>query len=189
MSSELAPDGLARVQEFVNSVELPDGPDQLGDPETAAIWLGSQGIEAGTLQERDVSRLRETREALRNLLEAHSGNNVDERVTVRLRELFKSATLLPVVSASGASLAPMRPHGADGYLAAISSDIVEATFKGTWDRLKVCAADTCRWAFYDRSKNARGHWCSMRVCGTRHKAREYRARLKARPESESAAGS
>lgn len=49
----------------------------------------------------------------------------------------------------------------------------------TWPRLKACREDTCRWAFYDHSKNRSGHWCSMEVCGARHKARQYRARHKA----------
>jgi predicted RNA-binding Zn ribbon-like protein len=35
------------------------------------------------------------------------------------------------------------------------------------------------WAFYDRSKNRSGHWCSMRVCGNRAKARQFRERRRA----------
>jgi predicted RNA-binding Zn ribbon-like protein len=58
----------------------------------------------------------------------------------------------------------------------LSSAIVEATIAGTWERLKVCRDDECRWAFYDHSKNARGAWCTMRVCGNRAKARAYRER-------------
>ena len=58
----------------------------------------------------------------------------------------------------------------------ISTAIVEATLMGTWERLKICSSDTCRWAFYDRSKNGCSCWCSMRGCGTREKARAYRAR-------------
>ena len=50
---------------------------------------------------------------------------------------------------------------------------------GTWERFKVCRSDTCRWAFYDHSKNGRSCWCSMRVCGSRQKARTYRARQRA----------
>lgn len=46
----------------------------------------------------------------------------------------------------------------------------------TWSRLRVCANDECRWAFYDRSKNRQGHWCNMAVCGNRLKNRELRAR-------------
>jgi predicted RNA-binding Zn ribbon-like protein len=40
----------------------------------------------------------------------------------------------------------------------------------------VCAAEDCRWAFYDRSRNRSRTWCSMEECGNRAKARSYRAR-------------
>ncbi|HEU5419241.1 MAG TPA: CGNR zinc finger domain-containing protein, partial [Streptosporangiaceae bacterium] len=45
---------------------------------------------------------------------------------------------------------------------------------GTWERLKVCGADDCLWAFYDRSPTRSGSWCSMRICGSRAKSRAYR---------------
>jgi predicted RNA-binding Zn ribbon-like protein len=47
---------------------------------------------------------------------------------------------------------------------------------GTWDRLKVCGASDCQWAFYDRSPTRSGSWCSMRICGSRAKSRSYRQR-------------
>ena len=47
---------------------------------------------------------------------------------------------------------------------------------GTWLRLKACRNYTCRWAFYDHSKNRSGHWCTMSVCGNRQKSRGYRQR-------------
>jgi hypothetical protein len=50
---------------------------------------------------------------------------------------------------------------------------------GQWDRLKICAAGECRWAFYDRSRNRSRTWCSMRVCGNRTKARNWRQRTRA----------
>jgi len=37
----------------------------------------------------------------------------------------------------------------------------------------------CQWAFYDRSKNRSGRWCSMRTCGNRTKTRAYRTRRRA----------
>jgi len=52
---------------------------------------------------------------------------------------------------------------------------------GTWARLKVCAEDACMWAFYDRSKNRSGNWCSMAVCGNRMKARRHYQRARATP--------
>ena len=45
-----------------------------------------------------------------------------------------------------------------------------------WDRVKVCGAEDCRWAFYDASRNHSRTWCSMSDCGNRAKARAYRAR-------------
>ena len=56
-----------------------------------------------------------------------------------------------------------------------------AIAEGTWARLKACERDSCRWAFYDRSKNRSGHWCSMDVCGAREKNRRaYRRRRASR---------
>ena len=52
----------------------------------------------------------------------------------------------------------------------------EADREGQWIRLKVCPADDCQWAFYDRSRNRSATWCDMKVCGNRHKVREYRER-------------
>jgi predicted RNA-binding Zn ribbon-like protein len=54
--------------------------------------------------------------------------------------------------------------------------IAEAMAEGSWGRLKACSDHGCQWAFFDRSKNRSGHWCSMRVCGNRAKARQFRER-------------
>lgn len=48
--------------------------------------------------------------------------------------------------------------------------------RGDWQRIKLCAAPDCRWAFHDRSRSGRGRWCDMNVCGNRHKTRTYRER-------------
>jgi CGNR zinc finger len=61
----------------------------------------------------------------------------------------------------------------------LAADLVAAalaaTARGDWYRLKLCAADDCRWAFYDDSRNGLGRWCAMRVCGNRIKTKRYRA--------------
>ncbi len=46
-----------------------------------------------------------------------------------------------------------------------------STAAGEWERLKVCARDTCRWAFYDASRNHARRWCSMAGCGNYVKMR------------------
>jgi len=170
-----APGPLALVEEFINSRELPDGDDELATPDQAASWLRSRGTEAEMLSDRDLRRLTATREALRDLLEAHTGENVDPDVSVRLQKLLGGAAMRPVLSPQGLSLVA-DTKGAEGFLGRLAAAIIEATLTGTWERLKVCRSDRCRWAYYDHSKNGRGAWCSMQTCGTREKARAYRAR-------------
>jgi predicted RNA-binding Zn ribbon-like protein len=66
----------------------------------------------------------------------------------------------------------------------VARDVVGAVFAaasrlavlGQWERVKICPADDCRWAFYDRSRNHSRTWCSMQVCGNREKARSWRGR-------------
>src|SRR5580698_11178561 len=177
-SRDPAPGSLALVQRFINSTEMPDGVDELRTPPLATAWLrDATGLDL-TVKDRDLERLIATREALRDLLEAHTGENVDPAVTVRLQKLLGHAPLRPILSTSGATLA-VDCQGVDSFLGLISTAMVEATLMGTWDRFKVCRSDTCRWAYYDHSKNGRSCWCSMRVCGSREKARTYRARQRA----------
>jgi predicted RNA-binding Zn ribbon-like protein len=175
VSREPAPGALALVQRFINSNEMPDGVDELRTAPLAVRWLRDVTGADLTVSERDLERLVATREALRDLIEARTGENVDPAVSVRLQKLLGRIPLRPILSAQGATLA-VDCLGIDSFLGMISTAIVEATLMGTWERFKVCRCDTCRWAFYDHSKNGRGCWCSMRVCGSREKARTYRAR-------------
>lgn len=173
-----APGSLQLVQQFLNSTEMPDGVDELRTAPLAAAWLTRTAGRPIEVSEKDRARLIATREALRDLLEAHTGENVDPGVRVRLQKLLGHSPLRPVFTDAGATLA-VDCAGVDSFLGLISTAIVEATLMGTWDRLKVCRSDSCRWAFYDHSKNGCSCWCSMRVCGTREKARAYRARRSA----------
>lgn len=173
-----APGSLAIVQKFINSTEMPDGVDELRTAQLASGWLHDTiGVDL-TVSEKDRQRLIATREAMRDLLEAHTGENVDPAVAVRLERLLGRAPLRPVLSAQGATLT-VNCRGIDSFLGMLSTAIVEATLLGTWPRLKVCRDDSCRWAYFDHSKNGRSCWCSMRSCGSREKARTYRVRRRA----------
>src|ERR1700688_3652033 len=145
-----APGSLALIQRFINSTEMPDGVDELRTAPLAATWLRDATGADLTVSDRDLERLIATREALRDLLEGHTGENVDPAVAVRLEKLLGHAPLRPILSIHGATLV-----GDCRWI------------------------DSCRCAFYDHSKNGRSCWCSMRVCGSREKARTYRARQRA----------
>ena len=75
----------------------------------------------------------------------------------------------------------LEPRGAGvaaAYGAIVAIAFVSA-FDGSFDHLKLCADETCRSAFYDRSKNRSGRWCSMSTCGNRAKVRAWRERQRA----------
>jgi predicted RNA-binding Zn ribbon-like protein len=98
-------------------------------------------------------------------------------------DLGRIAGALPtrlVVSEDGQVAAAPAGTGPAAALARILLITAEASVSGTWARLKVCSADECRWAFYDRSPTRNGCWCSMAVCGARAKSRAYRRRAAAR---------
>jgi len=72
----------------------------------------------------------------------------------------------------------LAPEG-DGARAAIGrivAAVAELAPTDEWKRLKGCRDESCRVAFYDKSRNRSRAWCSMEVCGNREKARSFRAR-------------
>jgi predicted RNA-binding Zn ribbon-like protein len=63
-----------------------------------------------------------------------------------------------------------------GVVAGLLEAVRQAGSDGSWERLKVCAKDSCRWAFYDTSRNRSGRWCSMAGCGNQVKMQRAHAR-------------
>ncbi len=174
--SKPAPGDLRFVQAFVNTLDVESGRDAFGDPEGVAAWLKRHGALApsarvGEAERRSVVAFRE---ALRTLLT--EGRERDADALAVLDEAGRKGRLRVGTTADG-GLA-LEPAGDDVWaaLAELLAVAQQAMREGTWERLKVCASDDCRWAFYDSSKNRSGAWCSMKVCGNRAKVREHRAR-------------
>ncbi len=147
-------------------------PDLAADPQRAdGATMASAGSEA---TEADLTRARALREGMRAILRAHAGGESGE--TGSLDGIAAGLTARLAVSGDGRVTAVPDGTGASAGLAAILIAAAEAATLGTWSRLKVCGADDCQWAFYDRSPTRSGHWCSMAVCGSRAKSRAYRRR-------------
>jgi predicted RNA-binding Zn ribbon-like protein len=91
------------------------------------------------------------------------------------RAAARSPLAVAFESAASARLEPAAA-GVAGALARLFAIAYTAMVEGSWQRFKVCQNETCRWAFYDHSKNRSGSWCTMEVCGSRLKARAYRQR-------------
>src|SRR5579871_5108611 len=169
---EPAPGRLRLVQELLNSYEADLDRDELADLDALAAWLRSRELigPAERLAGRDLERARSFREALRALLEERPHGAVRSETRRAINDGSGAALLRVELDAAGAPRLLGAASGLDGAFAQLLAIIAEAALDGTWARLKVCERPACRWAFYDRSKNRSGSWCSMAVCGNRAKA-------------------
>lgn len=187
-----APGRLELVRGFVNTRDIEEGTDELGSAEALAGWLAARGLlgeRPGAPSARDLRTAVALRESLREVLLSHAGRPCGGAAAAA--ELSSIARAMPVrleVDAAGAIRPAAAGTGIAAALAALLLIAAEARAEGTWARLKVCAADDCRWAFYDRSPARTGCWCSMAVCGARAKSRAYRRRARTASAQYQAAG-
>ena len=182
-----APGPLEVVRRFANSLDVDEGTDELGDPVALGAWLVEAGLlepeAAGGLGADDLERVVSAREALRALLAAHAGDPDDPGALTVLNAVAERATLVVRFADDGHARLEPAAGGVDAALGRLLAIAQTAMVDGTWSRLKVCRWDTCRWAFYDASKNRSGSWCSMAVCGNRAKAASYRQRRRSEGQS------
>lgn len=173
-----APAELQPIRDLVNTLDVEDRVEGLTDPSRLRDWLVERNLlDSDTpVSAADLATAIELREALRSILRANDGHPVEARAIETVNRAAGELPLQLRFSSDGDPALGPRSGGVRGALAALLAGIALAEARGTWSRLKVCSSDTCQWAFYDRSKNRSGRWCSMRVCGNRTKTRAYRAR-------------
>ncbi len=177
-SKRPAPGALALVQAFVNTRDIEGHTDELRRPEDLRAWLSAHALPGGdeSLDEADLNRALQAREALRALLEANNSARPDAAATATLNRIAGDACLQVQFDQYGHAQLVSVPTGVDGALGRLLAIAYTAMTDGTWVRLKACRNESCRWAFYDHSKNRSAAWCDMAVCGCRVKARTYRRR-------------
>ena len=182
-----APHGLSLVIDFVNTLDVETGVDELANLEGLRTWFSERGLiepRDAKPSERERRRAIELREALRELMlahtegerAAHAGAERSERAGAELDRAARAGLLTVRFGADGSARVDAHGAGFDRALARLLIPIVEARADGSWERVKACRADDCMWAFYDRSRNRSGVWCDMAVCGNRTKVRAFRAR-------------
>lgn len=140
------------VVDFLNTVDHDSGTDVTADPDTWARWLTDRELTESATDTR----------AVRTALRAAAGDRHDPPGDV-------SAAVTVELSAGGAPRL-----AAEDVTGAVLAAAGRLAVLGQWTRVKICPADDCRWAFYDRSRNRSRTWCSMQVCGNREKARTWR---------------
>jgi predicted RNA-binding Zn ribbon-like protein len=182
----VAPGDLGTLQAFVNTLDIEQATDALASPADLDSWLRQAGLaddQSRPSGQRELSLAVELREALRDVLRshvtrksAHPAAPASGAAAARVARL--AAGMRAGIDVDSAGRIAVVPAGA-GTAAALTRLLLigaEAETAGTWQRLKVCSADDCQWAFYDRSPTHSGCWCSMQICGSRAKSRAYRSR-------------
>ena len=164
---------LQLVADFVNTVDLENDEETLVDSRALGDWLRARGLWHGRTTGADLAQALHVREALRELLRAN--NDCEATATEAGQTLTAAAGRLGIdlcfVGSGGLSITSSA-GGVGPVLAAAGRTMVD----GSWQRLKACRSDTCRWAFVDLARNRSRHWCSMETCGNREKARAFRKR-------------
>lgn len=69
-----------------------------------------------------------------------------------------------------------REGGLDWLVAAIARSAAEIIVEGAQARLRICANPACGLFFSDKSRTHRRRWCSMAICGNRHKVASFTRR-------------
>ena len=171
-----APPHLEPLQDLLNTVNLESGEDELA-PDSFAGWSAARGVDDAT--DADRLRLQRFREDLRTWVESADAH-------------------VPAAVAAGVTTAQLGVSIVDGRLRTTSRTafgrLVADTIEGVrvaqreddWKRFKVCSRGTCRWAFYDHSRNNSSRWCASTICGAREKSRRaYRRRVPPQPDGAS----
>jgi predicted RNA-binding Zn ribbon-like protein len=176
-----APEPLRLVQRFVNSTEIHESrptDEELVSPEALRDWFAERELmdPSEAVTEADLARARDVREGLRALLMAHNGEPLDRKLVDRLDRVARQVQVHVCFGEDAEPELVAESSGVDGALARLLAIVATAAEQGTWERLKACPRDCCMWAFYDRSKNRSGRWCSMDTCGNVEKARAFRER-------------
>jgi predicted RNA-binding Zn ribbon-like protein len=175
---EGVPRELVAVQALVNTIELEDADDRLDSPEALRRFLVGHGLLGASepVGRDDLAIAVELREALRAMLRANHGEPLDPDALVVVNRAAAGLPLQVAFDDDGHPVLGPGSAGCRGALATLLAGVAQASAQGTWARLKACSAESCQWAFYDRSKNRSGRWCSMQTCGNRTKTRTYRSR-------------
>jgi len=182
-----APAHLEPLRAFVNTVDVDEGTDELSSPPALVDWLREHGLltdpgdgscSAATTEDLDAAIA--LREALRSMLLCnHDGSTPDQAAIRVLNQTSERASLSVRFTDEGWSVCACGVPGVRGAFGRLLAIVADAQGAGTWQRLKVCAADDCAWAYYDVSRNRSRRWCSMDVCGNRAKVSAFRGRAAA----------
>ena len=141
-------------------------------------WLAGHGI--ASADPVDLAALLTRAKTLRSLVR----RLIEERKADRLGDIagldaylhaHVSAPHLARDSDGGLTLTRLvRADPVSSMLGAVAEAAAQLLVEGDFDLVKQCEHPECILWFYDRTKSHKRRWCSMALCGNRHKAAQFR---------------
>jgi predicted RNA-binding Zn ribbon-like protein len=149
--------------------------DAIDTPATLREWLRDYDLEpVGAVDETDVERFRDVREALhRTAVAVMHGDRAAAADVRMLTEALQADRPLGVQVAEG-GLTVTRPATAAEALARLVREAVQDMSGPKRSQLRPCGDETCSGIFLDHT--GRRRWCSDERCGNRLRVRAHRAR-------------
>lgn len=172
---ESPPGDLGLLLDFLNTGSPQSETETFSSPEALGAWLREHGLlpESTEPDPSDVDRVVAARSALLSLL---NGADADPTAGFLLDLIATSAPCRVRFAADGSTRFDVGEDTVSGALGRLFSIFAVARVEKTWPRLKVCANEQCRRAFYDTSNNGSDKWCSLRRCGDKSNSLKYRRR-------------
>ncbi|CAM3702954.1 CGNR zinc finger [Vibrio aerogenes CECT 7868] len=173
---------------FLNTKAMIDGSliDYFHTDEDVLAWLRQQGInedDTGTPCDEPGVLLQEARQ-LRQVI----GKLVTEKKNDCLNDVSALQTFLlegiswtGLVEQDSGDWSLIKHYGRQSpkqILAPISEAAAHLVAEVDFSKVKQCEHSDCILWFFDKTKSHRRRWCSMKLCGNRHKVAKFRQKQK-----------
>ena len=185
--------------DFINTALVLDGEprDLLATPSDVAAWAvqakvltqaEADGLERSLGKQGRVGMLDEVRTfraVLRDMIERIAANKpVPETAVQAINNALRTRVGYPQVTSRKGTFErryQMQSTTAPLMLGLLAESAADLLTTCDLSLIKKCQNPACILFFYDTTKNHARHWCSMRLCGNRHKvAAHYRRSRKSR---------
>lgn len=166
--------------DFLNSL-TPEGEDRLRGPRWAAAAFRRWNLPPHELTADELRELDGLRVLLRELADTVSaGRQLSRAQLEALNEVIGSAPVQARVQLEDDGYVVEMTPVADTWIQLAVRQLVgsftSALRESRPSRMRLCANEACRRAFYDESKNRTRRWCDPSICGNRARVRRHRAR-------------
>ncbi len=172
--------------DLLNTVEMIDGKpcDLWHTSDDVKLWLSKAGLllyaEKMAIQDSLLNEARTLRETVRELV---ASKKAGQPITIsKLNDYLAQSSSYPALKVSEAGILGIariyQPETAKQLLGPLAEQAADLLANVDFGLVRECENHECCLWFYDKTKSHRRRWCSMAVCGNRHKVAKFRQNQK-----------